>query len=287
MNRTNIEYLDFTYNPVVMRCTPVSDGCDNCWHLRMCDRHKVNPKLSAKKSAAYAGGPVCLDEKELNAPLRRRKPAVIGVQFMGDLFHLEVAVEMIAEVFNIMASRTLRCVPHPRGEHEDECWSGPFHQYLILTKRPARMRRFITEDVHRVTDRWPGDRTLCIADWPLENIWLGVSVEDQATADARIPVLLATPAAHRFVSIEPCLSAVNLEPWVSNLGWVILGGETGPHARPMEVAWGMQVVDQCLVASVPVFLKGWGGRAMTADAARFLGPKLREFPPELATVKHE
>lgn len=232
MQRTKIGYLTHTWNPIVMRCSPVSEGCKNCWHLRMAHRLKNNPTLSLKvQNKAYAGGkPVILDDV-LHAVLRLKQPARIGVQFMGDLFHENVPDEFIAKVLYVA-----RETPISRK-----------HTYLILTKRPKRMLKMLS----RYVKDYP---TL----FPLPNVWLGVSVEDQKTADKRIPLLLYTPAAVRFVSYEPALGPVDFEEYLKTcrwIDWIIMGGETGPGARPMDPGWARSVRDQCRVAGVPFWFK--------------------------------
>ena len=277
MQRTSIEYLTHTWNPVAMRCTPVSEGCTNCWHLAMAKRLAANPKLSEERRAAYAGGAPCLVPRELEAPLRRKKPAVIGVQFMGDLFHesLDTAGgwERIGDVWQTM------CDAHQ-------------HSFLVLTKRPRHMQRWMLEYWEPATD-W---------DRPLPNVLLGVTAENQQRADERIPILLQIPAAFRWVSLEPMLSAIDIrdglygypEPYggghrglvshdmavdagdvsmegmdlgwqqpewqqtVPSLSWVTCGGETGPGARPMRPAWVRGIRDQCAKAGVPFMFKSWG-----------------------------
>jgi len=225
MNKTSIEYLDYTWTPIAMRCTPISAGCANCWHIRMANRLAGNPTVSEEARAAYAGGPPVLIQNELNAPLRLRKPAIIGVQFMGDLFHPDVPDSFI---FAILAA----------------CHAYQQHNFLILTKRPARLLEF-----------WRGRN-------PLRNIWYGVSVEDQATADERIPVLERVPAAHRFISYEPLLGPISIQAYLDNgmISWVIAGGETGFAARPCDADWVRSIRDQCKAANLPFFFKRWGDK---------------------------
>ena len=252
MNRTNIEYLDFTWNPLAMRCTPVSEGCANCWHLALCNRLSANPKISMIKRNAYAGlvGPQLI-QGELEAPLRRKKPAIIGVQFMGDLFHEDVTYEQQVEIFQVIAEAS-------------------WHTILILTKRPKNMFDFIQS----------------IEDWEwyhFQHVWWGVTAENQQTADERIPILLQIPAAKRFVSIEPMLGPVDLglhlgeeryvdcggckstpvrgQPYclrdheAGGLDWVIAGCESGSKRRPTKIEWFRELKNQCVEAGVPFFLK--------------------------------
>ena len=261
MQITKIGYLTHTWNPIAMRCTPVSAGCAKCWHLRVAKRMAYNPLLSFRRGEAYHNGKPLLLQKELDAPLHLRKPARIGVQFMGDLFHEAVPDEFIRKIWRVM-----------QGE-------GNRHTYLVLTKRPKRMKEFLEKEVEVP---WGG--YVYGKSWLPKNIQLGVSVEDQATADERIPLLLQTPAAVRFVSYEPALGPVDfgsyLEPkWYAGeemeqntiprtkcrparlrprLEWIIMGGETGPGARPLQPDCARSVRDQCKEASVPFFFKGWG-----------------------------
>ena len=199
---TKIEYLSKTWNPVAMRCTRVSPGCDHCWHLSMAARHAGCNQLAEPLRRARAGGTPWLNEQELQAPLRWRKPQRVGVQFMGDLFHSDVQECFIDRVFAVMAL----------------C---PQHTFLVLTKRPERMRQYLSDSAYRAervgidaehlsgTDRHINDER---ARWPfpLPNVWMGTSVENQDVADKRIPHLLQTNAAKRWVSVEPMLGPVDL-----------------------------------------------------------------------------
>lgn len=241
MQRTDIEYLTHTWNPIAMRCTKVSPGCDNCWHLRMAHRMASNKTLPLWRRKIMAGtdGPK-LDLIELDEPLKNSRDIwqrIIGVQFMGDLFHESVTHEQIVRVIEVIEK-------------------GSWRTFMILTKRPEKMLDFFA-----------GSSGAGLQAPPMRNLWLGVTTENQEQADNRIPVLLQTPAAHRFVSIEPCLGEVDLtniqvppdyhQPPAS-LNLVILGGETGPHARPMNPLWVRKVRDDCAAAGVPFFFKGWG-----------------------------
>lgn len=200
MNKTNIEYLTHSWSPIAMRCTPISEGCKNCWHLALANRLAKNPLIPKDRQKAYAGGLPVLIEKELNAPLRMKKPAMIGVQFMGDLFH--------------------GCVPNGFLNKIFTATNETQHTFLILTKRPKRMQEYIIRKM-----KLYNYKTIP------RNIWLGVTCENQQTADKRIPILLQIPAAVRFVSVEPMLSSVDfsrLPESGAELDWVIVGGESGP-----------------------------------------------------------
>ncbi len=222
-----------TWNPLV-GCTPVSAGCDHCWARRMHDRHLWggNRQLFSE---------ITLHHDRLEQPLRWRKPRRVAVNLMGDLFHEGVPKEYIVDVFYVM-------------------YRAPQHFYFVLTKRSERMLRF--------AQRYKGD---VIGELP--NVALGTSVEDQATADERIPHLLQCPAAKRFVSIEPMLGPVYL-PLIRSLSdmsaaaldcgacyestgihWVIVGSESGPGARPMDLDWVRSIRDQCDAAGIPLWFK--------------------------------
>lgn len=264
MNKTSIEYLDYSWNPIATRCTPISSGCQNCWHLAMAKRLAENRGLNGltlSQREAYKGGLPYLIERELSAPLRLKKPARIGVQFMGDLFHKDVPWGSQIKIFETMANASR-------------------HTYFILTKRPEGMRQFL-----QGCEDWDP------SEWP--HVWLGVSCEDQQTADERIPILLQIPAAHRWVSIEPILGPMDLRRIVKQkevppdpelyinamtkwdkIDWVVLGGESGPHARPMKLEWARSLVNQCHASSVPVFVK-----QLTIDGK--ISKKMEEWPEYL------
>jgi protein gp37 len=228
MTKSKIEWTDRVWNPVI-GCTRVSEGCRNCYAERMAHRHASNPKTPQYHGLTHNGkwtGEVRAIPERFDQPTRWRKPAMVFVNSMSDLFHDGVSGEVIARVFETMA-----LTPH--------------HTYQVLTKRPVRMQRFI-------------DGTLW-AHAPLPNVWLGVSVEDQVQANTRLPLLLDTPAAVRWVSLEPMLGRVKLSPWLGKaLNWVVCGGESGPGARPMHPQWVQYVRDQCRTAGTPFMFKQWG-----------------------------
>jgi protein gp37 len=292
MQKTNIGYLTHTWNPIAMRCTPVSEACKFCWHLDVADRHARNPCLPDAVRVARGGGEFALLEKELDAPLRRKKPAVIGVQFMGDLCHKDVHDDWFQLVVAVAAM-------------------APQHTFIILTKRADRMRRLLTggqalEDLdvahsmameehgHHVFDlnarrRDDGRATA----WQFSedglppNIFWGTTVENAKHLD-RIDDLLAIPGK-RFLSVEPMLGALDIE-WALR-GWcprhrrapfahaldigrgacpgsgygshfydirridgVIIGNEKPPH-RIIPLDHVRDLVEQCRAAGVPCFVK--------------------------------
>lgn len=300
---TGIEWTDATWTPVrahydstlVLRdaetgrvdevrhqatgwhCEHVSEGCRNCYAETM--NKRLGTGLDYKPGNLAPRGPVemFLDEKLLLAPLKWRKPKRIFVCSMTDLFADFVPDAFIDRMFAVMAL----------------C---PQHSFQVLTKRPERMREYFAELL--ASARWllwpspvggkhmfdPLDQS---GIWPLPNVWLGVSVEDQAAADARIPLLLDTPAAVRFLSCEPLLGPVDLTAHLwgrpvpcpgcpkdidcdcntlprhmlddePDIAWVICGGESGPGARPMHPDWARGLRDQCAAAGVPFLFKQWG-----------------------------
>lgn len=225
MNRTNIEYLDLSWNPIAMRCTPVSPGCANCWHLKMATRLAGNTSFSDDIRAAYAGaGPPVLVKKRLDEPVRRKKPAIIGVQFMGDLFHDKIPTMSIRDVWTIFALTR-------------------HHTCVVLTKRPKRAFEFISQAIDFYGEIF-------------DHVWFGITAENQKTWIERRDDFFATPAAVHFISYEPALAPLVLsDNDLQLLDWVICGAETGPGKRPMDLNWAISLRDQCIEADVPFFFK--------------------------------
>jgi len=235
----------------VTGCSPISEGCQHCWAKRM-----------AKRLAGRFGYPrddpfrVTLHPDKLEQPLHWKKPRLIFVCSMSDFFHPAIPFEYQNAILRVIR----RC---------------PQHTFMILTKRAEQLAM------------WDH-----ICGWdPLPNLWLGVTVENQQRAEERIPILLQTPAIVHFVSVEPCLSAIDLTPWLGScpecggsgyvadgygggefcgcngpLDWVICGGETGPGARPMQPKWVRSLRDQCQKVGVPFFFKQWGEYAPVFDS---------------------
>lgn len=262
---SKIEWTDRTWNPV-RGCSRVSAGCQRCYAERMASRF-AGPG-GAFEGFAFDGkwtGKVSLVPEKLGEPLHWRRPCRVFVNSMSDLFHELLPDSAILKVFDVMR----------------QC---PQHVFQILTKRPGRMRDFCQRVRFDGMAR-DGEEHIWLADdangrgWRLMGgngcsgmpwVWLGVSVEDQATANERIPLLLETPGAIRFVSAEPLLGPIRFElvPGFSKAGsagqellrnwWVIVGGESGPGARPCDVAWIRSLVEQCGRASVSCFVKQLG-----------------------------
>jgi protein gp37 len=239
---SSIEWTDATWNPVT-GCTKVSPGCDHCYAETFANRFRGVPGHHFEN-----GFDVTLRPERLDQPLKWRKPRRVFVNSMSDVFHDQVPDEYVARVFAVMAAT-------------------PDHTYQVLTKRHGRMRSLLSspdfiEVVQVAFDELAEEHDIDLipGPWPLANVWLGVSAEDQRWADLRIPALLETPAAARFVSAEPLLGAMNLR--MTETGprpdWIIVGGESGHGARPMHPTWPQMLLDQCALAGVPFFFKQWG-----------------------------
>ena len=224
---SNIEWTDETWNPVT-GCTRVSPGCDNCYMFAL------YPRLKGMSVTGYETEPgdVQLLPERLRAPLKWKKPRHIFVNSMSDVFHPSVPYEFAFEMFKVM----------------DEASRLRGHVFQVLTKRPGR-----------AVGWWKRYADQFLGGWP-QNVWIGTSVESQKYAP-RITVLERLPAAVRFVSVEPLLEQVDLKPWLDSgvLDWVIVGGESGRRARPMELDWVRQLRDQTLDSGVAFFLKQLGG----------------------------
>jgi protein gp37 len=256
---TKIEWTDATWNPVT-GCTKVSEGCDNCYAETFAERWRGTAGHYFEQ-----GFDVVLRPDKLDLPLRWKRPRRIFVNSMSDLFHDEIRQDYIAEVLAVVAL-------------------APRHTFQLLTKRHARMRSLLStgafvEQVRRAAERRVPDFDDAPGWWPLPNLWLGVSVETQQWADIRIPALLDTPAAVRWLSCEPLLGPVDLtkflhlRPIGANLAtvpmplnmaeacglpalhWVVAGGESGSGARPMHPDWARSLRDQCGAAGVPFLHK--------------------------------
>jgi protein gp37 len=235
MSNTKIEWTDKVWNPVT-GCTKVSAGCKNCYAERLF--HRAYP------DRAFTD--VRVHPDRLDQPFHWKKPCRIFVNSMSDLFHESVPDDFIDAVFMTMA----QCDPTAPAK-------APQDIFQILTKRPDRMLEFIRE-IQRERDWIEGV-------FPLSNVWLGVSIEDQATADERIPLLLQTPAAVRFVSYEPALGPVNFARYLAphyrgeqHLNWLIAGGESGPNTRPAHPDWFRGARELCISFGIAYFFKQWG-----------------------------
>ena len=276
-DNSKIEWTDASWNPVT-GCSHVSPGCDHCYAETLSHRYQWTTK---PWGAQHAAENVQLHPKRLDQPLRWRRPRRIFVNSMSDLFHEQVPDEFIDRVFTVMLL-------------------APHHVFQVLTKRPERMRDYCCNEatvgsvvslaakvaagfaavkVTHAPDHLPGIQ--------LGNCWLGVSVEDQRRADERIPLLLETPAAVRFLSCEPLLAPITFplpckgSAFWGGLHWVIVGGESGPGARPMEVQWARSIVDQCRAAGVSIFCKQMGSVWARSNGGDRKGGDPSEWPEDL------
>lgn len=297
-DKSAIEWTDATWNPIT-GCSIVSPGCVHCYAMKLAGtrlKHIDSRKGLTRETAIGPvwTGEVRLSEQWLDQPLKWKQPRRIFVCAHGDLFAENVPDEWIDKVFAVMAL-------------------APQHTFQVLTKRAKRMREYVNgtrssvpflgrmplERIHlEASGHMEGDggfmdslkrhgnvySLYCSVPWPLPNVWLGVSAERQQEADDRVPELLATPAAIRFVSAEPLLGPIDFTdiPWPvdrprfpdtddisdarnalrqiegTRLDWIIGGGESGQGARPMHPAWARSIRDQCAAAGVPFFFKQWG-----------------------------
>lgn len=244
----------------------MSEGCRNCYAESVANRFKGEgmPYEGLIARTGQWNGKITVVDGVMDQPLRWRKPRRIFVNSMSDLFHENVPDEVIDRVFAVMA------LAH-------------WHTFQVLTKRPERMQNYLSKpDIaerigwaeHEIYERvgklpvgsyrGPTHRVL-----PLPNVWIGVSVEDQKSADERIPLLLQTPAAVRWISAEPLLAMVDISKWLAatalreidggaGIDWVVVGGESGKNARPMSADWARLLRDQCADAGVPFLFKQWG-----------------------------
>lgn len=245
---TTIDWTDETWNPVT-GCTRVSPGCDHCYMFAL------YPRLKAMSVSGYESEPseVQLQHQRLNAPLLWKKGKRIFVNSMSDLFHPKVPFTFVNEVFAVMQQASKQ--------------NG--HIFQVLTKRPGRAVAW-----------WQYHGRYLLSDWP-SNVWIGCSVENQKYAP-RLSVLAQLPAPIRFVSAEPLLDFIDLTPWLDQrvLQWVIVGGESGPQARAMDLQWARALRDQSIKARVPFFLKQLGGKRSkhAGEDATLDGRTWREFP---------
>jgi protein gp37 len=242
---SSIEWTQATWNPVT-GCTRVSRGCDHCYAARLSYRleamgHNAYQGLTVlnNRGDRHFNGEVKCHPDRLEMPYRWRASKLVFVNSMSDLFHRSVPTSFIKDVFAVM----------------NECEQ---HRFQVLTKRPERAAKLASQ-----------------LEWT-DNIWMGTSVEDDDVRD-RIDHLRKTPAAVRFLSLEPLLgplSRLNLK----QIHWVIVGGESGPGARPMEESWAIDIQRQCERSGTAFFFKQWGGRNKKATGRELLGQEWNELP---------
>lgn len=251
---SSIEWTDETWNPV-RGCSRISAGCANCYAEVLAGRFS-KPGSWGHTFAIYDDrgprwtGKVELQPHLLDWPKSKREPKKIFVNSTSDLFHEDLPDDDVFRVFDAMAA-------------------APRHTFQVLTKRAERMAELMPRIRSVLVDR-------------LDHVWLGVSVEDQAAADLRIPALLSTPAAVRFLSCEPLIGPVKIWPLTNRLDWLIVGGESGPGARPMDVAWAASLVEQARRAAVAPFMKQLGSVLGGRDHKNIdtfpADLRVREFP---------
>lgn len=274
MAKSRIEWTEEVWNPI-RGCSRVSEGCRNCYAERIAARFNKPGGLAVGggqyPAQAFHGlatmtpqgprwtGKIRFASELIDAPLGWERPRRVFVNSMSDLFHDDVKIAWLDQIFAVMVL-------------------AREHTFQILTKRPRRMRDYLSSPATPERIRLALEGFLQKGDsayelrWPIENIWVGASVEDQSAADERIPFLLDAPAAVRWISAEPLLGPLDLERYLLALRhegrhacrgvhWVVAGGESGPAARPMHPDWARALRGQCKVAGVPFFFKQWGAWA--------------------------
>jgi protein gp37 len=267
-DKSAIEWTDATWNPVT-GCTKVSPGCAHCYIER------TPPFRMAGRKFERGSTNILVHLDRLEVPLHWRRPRRVFVNALSDLFHEVLPETFVASVFAVMAM-------------------AQEHTFQVLTKRPDRMERLLTSDALRAVvsaeilrlcgagfDGAPIDPRTTHG-WPLPNVWLGVSAENQRFFDERVQILTKTPAALRFVSAEPLLGDIDMQLALSapnidypriGVDWLIAGGESGPGARPMDLAWARSLRDQCADYDIAFFMKQLGGSKA--------GSKLEDLPEDL------
>jgi protein gp37 len=280
--RTRIEWTEATWNPVT-GCQKISEGCDHCYAETFAERWRGTPGHPFEQ-----GFDVRLWPQRLTLPLRWRKPRKVFVNSMSDLFIDDVGDDFVAKVFAVMVA-------------------APQHTFQVLTKRHGRMRSLLSneafwlavaDELGRLWAMTPPAPLRCAPPW----IWLGVSTETQRWADIRIAALLDTPAVVRFISAEPLLGPIRLDPhWLDrapdldsalpasrhghpegrSLNWVIVGGESGPKHRPVDLDWVRSLRDQCVVTRTAFFFKQVGGRSPKAGGRDLDGRTWDQMPDRI------
>ncbi|HAX98972.1 MAG TPA: hypothetical protein DCY12_08850 [Candidatus Atribacteria bacterium] len=293
MTTKNGLFWNKSWNPVKAKgggffCTKISPGCQNCWSEALNLRFGNGLPFDNRQVEFE------LDQRILEAPFHWRKPRIVAVQWLGDLFHEQIPYKFKKQIIEVID------------------WSTK-HTFLILTKRPQRMLEWFSYKEHfrvradRVSEECgdtfhlnheSSDPT---ENWPLDNLWLGVSISTQQEANEKIPILLQTPATHRFVNLEPMLEEINfsyitnpkISPTHNVLGnkygvyqysneiinWVLLGCESGPGRRPMKLEWARNIVEQCKASGVPLFIK-------QLDLDGKVEKDLSKFPNDLKIREH-
>jgi protein gp37 len=271
-----IEWTETTWNPTT-GCDRISPGCDHCYALTLAARLKAMGQAKYQHDGdPRTSGPgfgVTLHPDTLLEPLRWRKPRKVFVDSMADVLHARVPTDFVAQVWAVMALT-------------------PQHVYQVLTKRPERYAKVLDGPcgcghrpaIHfrsRVQDHTrrlaPGCEVDLTASWPLPNVWLGTSIENDDYV-GRADALRATPAAIRFLSLEPLLGPLPSLDLVG-IDWVIVGGESGPNFRPMRAEWATDLRDRCAAGGIPFFFKQWGGRTPKSGGRLLEDRTWNEMPP--------
>jgi len=234
---TAIEWTNATWNPVT-GCTKISAGCDNCYAERFAERFR-----GVDGHPFQLGFDLVLRPERLEQPLAWRKPKMIFVNSMSDLFHKEVPYSFVDRVFDTM-------------ERAD------WHTFQVLTKRSSRLRNYVNR-------RYAGSKAP-------RHIWVGTSVEDGSKL-SRVTHIGQTSAYVRFLSIEPLIGPIG-QLNLTSIEWVIVGGESGPRARPMDPSWVRDIFDQCRLAKIPFFFKQWGGYRPKSGGRLLHGREWSQFP---------
>lgn len=243
-DKTPIEWADATWNPV-RGCTKISPGCKHCYAERFAERFR-----GVIGHPFEQGFDLRLIPDKLTAPLYWRAARRIFVNSMSDLFHEDVPSDYIAQVGDIMRE-------------------AQWHTYQILTKRHERVHLLLSGELN-----WMA---------LLPHVWYGVSVEDRSHGIPRIELLRTTPARRRFLSVEPLLEDLG-ELQLDGIDWVIVGGESGPHARPMKQEWVVSILNQCRRRRIPFFFKQWGGVRKNAAGRLLNGRTYDELPKPNAEI---
>jgi protein gp37 len=253
---TSIHWTNETWNPLV-GCSKISAGCARCYAAEAAKSARLQ-QFSQYQAVKDWDGTIAFVESQLLKPLSWKAPKKIFVCSMSDIFHAHVKDEWLDKIFAVMAFARQ-------------------HTFQVLTKRPERMQQYLSDPatVDRIEEAGYSftHNMDCINNWPLPNVWLGTSIENQEVVDQRIPHLLETPAAVRFLSCEPLLESVDISNYLPrqtsanlvlpHIGWVIIGGESGAKSRPCHQNWIESIVTQCQQQSVAVFVKQWGQNPVT------------------------
>ncbi len=262
---SNIEWTDTTWNPTT-GCSRVSRGCENCYAMMMARRFDgmgtgYDDTTRRRKGKTDWTGVVHLHEERLSTPLTWKKRRVVFVDSMSDLFHPQVPFSFIDKVFGVMGA-------------------AGRHVFQVLTKRPGRMAEYFSDDPDCMIERWteavPESTEQEELSYPLDNVWLGTSVENDDTKH-RIEPLRQLEAAVRFISFEPLVGKINNLD-LDGIDWVIVGGESGHHATPMEESWVVSIKEECRHRNIPFFFKQWGGKYSKENGREFKGDIFSEMP---------